>query len=27
MATAERDWQFARAWLFDALSARPADDA
>jgi RNA polymerase sigma factor (TIGR02999 family) len=25
-ATAERDWQFARAWLFDALNARPADD-
>ena len=28
-ATAERDWQFARAWLFDALStkSRSADDA
>jgi RNA polymerase sigma factor (TIGR02999 family) len=26
-ATAERDWQFARAWLFDALSTRPVDDA
>src|SRR5262245_12750525 len=24
-ATAERDWQFARAWLFDALSAPPHD--
>ena len=22
LATVERDWQFARAWLFDALSAR-----
>ena len=27
LATVERDWQFARAWLFDALSARPADDS
>jgi ECF sigma factor. len=26
LATVERDWQFARAWLFDALSVRPADD-
>jgi RNA polymerase sigma factor (TIGR02999 family) len=26
LATVERDWQFARAWLFGALSARPADD-
>ena len=26
LATVERDWQFARAWLFDALSARPAND-
>jgi RNA polymerase sigma factor (TIGR02999 family) len=25
-ATAERDWQFARAWLFDALSTRAADE-
>jgi RNA polymerase sigma factor (TIGR02999 family) len=23
LATAERDWQVARAWLFDALSRRP----
>ena len=23
LATAERDWQVARAWLFDALSTRP----
>lgn len=27
LATVERDWQFARAWLFDALAARPANDA
>jgi RNA polymerase sigma factor (TIGR02999 family) len=27
LATAERDWQVARAWLFDALSERPRDDA
>jgi RNA polymerase sigma factor (TIGR02999 family) len=27
LATVERDWQFARAWLFNALSARPTDDA
>ena len=27
LATVERDWQFARAWLFDALSARPREDA
>jgi RNA polymerase sigma factor (TIGR02999 family) len=26
LATVERDWQFARAWLFDALSARPANE-
>lgn len=26
LATVERDWQFARAWLFDALAARPADE-
>lgn len=26
LATVERDWQLARAWLFDALSGRPADD-
>ena len=26
LATVERDWQFARAWLFDALAARPAHD-
>jgi RNA polymerase sigma factor (TIGR02999 family) len=26
-ATVERDWQVARAWLFDALSARPRDDS
>ena len=26
LATVERDWQFARAWLFDALSVRPPDD-
>lgn len=26
-ATAERDWQFARAWLFDALSEPAPDDA
>jgi RNA polymerase sigma factor (TIGR02999 family) len=25
LATVERDWQFARAWLFDALSARLRD--
>jgi len=23
LATVERDWQFARAWLFDALALRP----
>jgi len=27
LATVERDWQFARAWLFDALAARPADES
>jgi RNA polymerase sigma-70 factor, ECF subfamily len=27
LATVERDWQFARAWLFDTLSIRPHDDA
>jgi RNA polymerase sigma factor (TIGR02999 family) len=26
LATVERDWQFARAWLFDALSARSAHE-
>jgi RNA polymerase sigma factor (TIGR02999 family) len=26
-ATAERDWQFARAWLFSALADRPYNDA
>ena len=26
LATVERDWQLARAWLFDALSGRPVDD-
>ena len=26
LVTVERDWQLARAWLFDALSGRPADD-
>ena len=25
LATVERDWQVARAWLFDALSRRPND--
>lgn len=25
-ATVERDWQFARAWLFDALSEKRSDD-
>ncbi len=27
LATVERDWQVARAWLFNALSGRPAGDA
>lgn len=27
LATVERDWQFARAWLFDALSMGSRDDA
>jgi len=27
IATVERDWQAARAWLFKTLSAPPADDA
>jgi RNA polymerase sigma factor (TIGR02999 family) len=27
LATVERDWQVARAWLFDALSQRPHDDS
>lgn len=27
VATVERDWQVARAWLFDALSGPPADEA
>jgi DNA-directed RNA polymerase specialized sigma24 family protein len=27
LATVERDWQFARAWLFDALSEPKPDDA
>lgn len=27
LATVERDWQVARAWLFNALSARPLADA
>jgi RNA polymerase sigma factor (TIGR02999 family) len=26
VATVERDWQFARAWLYDALSSRPRDE-
>jgi RNA polymerase sigma factor (TIGR02999 family) len=26
LATVERDWQFARAWLFDALATRQAHD-
>jgi RNA polymerase sigma factor (TIGR02999 family) len=26
-ATAERDWQVARAWLFGALSQRPSDES
>ena len=26
-ATAERDWQVARAWLFDRLSGRSRRDA
>ena len=26
IATVERDWQFARAWLYDALSNPPKDD-
>jgi RNA polymerase sigma factor (TIGR02999 family) len=27
LATVEREWQVARAWLFDALTKRPHDDA
>jgi RNA polymerase sigma factor (TIGR02999 family) len=27
LATVEREWQVARAWLFDALTKRPDDDA
>ena len=27
LATVERDWQVARAWLFDALSRRPNDES
>jgi RNA polymerase sigma-70 factor, ECF subfamily len=27
VATVERDWQVARAWLFDALTRGPSDDA
>jgi RNA polymerase sigma factor (TIGR02999 family) len=27
MATAERDWQAARAWLFDALSTEPGPES
>ena len=27
LGTVERDWQVARAWLFDALSETPRDDA
>ena len=27
LATVEREWQVARAWLFDALTKRPRDDA
>jgi RNA polymerase sigma-70 factor (ECF subfamily) len=27
LATAERDWQFARAWLYDALHEPPPSDA
>jgi RNA polymerase sigma factor (TIGR02999 family) len=27
LGTVERDWQFARAWLFDALSGIPQHDA
>lgn len=27
LATVERDWQFARAWLFDALSALPGHES
>ena len=27
LATVERDWQLARAWLFDALSGRPANES
>jgi DNA-directed RNA polymerase specialized sigma24 family protein len=27
LATVERDWQLARAWLFDALSALPSNDS
>jgi RNA polymerase sigma factor (TIGR02999 family) len=27
LATVERDWQLARAWLFDALSALPTNDS
>ena len=26
VATVERDWQFARAWLYDALSSPPRDE-
>jgi RNA polymerase sigma factor (TIGR02999 family) len=26
VATVERDWQFARAWLYDALSGPPRDE-
>jgi RNA polymerase sigma factor (sigma-70 family) len=27
LATVERDWQLARAWLYSALTAPPTDDA
>jgi RNA polymerase sigma factor (TIGR02999 family) len=27
IATVERDWQFARAWLIDALSSPSADES
>jgi RNA polymerase sigma factor (TIGR02999 family) len=27
LATVERDWQVARAWLFDALSGTPSDES